>query len=449
MNDTTHKPDTDSNYGTLAKVFAMKHGGSLLGFDQAARALDHYQNGNGANLEMSSDWLRSYESIQKAETKNKSKLETQVLSQPANQQQLSSLKNGQSLTLSGQLENKKIDAKGFTDLHYASGLSNLNTTATYTFTREGDEISVEVTATHDWSDPYDWENGTSFMFGLVTGDEMNDMKARAQAQTFNMVSSWRETAKGKLAIGANGQLILGPLKWDPVKPNAQNQMNAEHVDAFNQTLNMPQLNNLVSALKRADAPKNLIAEVLRGSTIKGRSLTDGVNPSLGAAIMHGIEGRSMVGKTLPGGFTSLERTASERARAEYERSGSVTSATQAAIDGIREAESYNGPSRDLSPEDTMSAKKLQDQLARNTAIREARARDLLSTPSVVISNIPKGAALSAGSTNQPSNALSQSQYAALQDRLAATLGNPTTAQSVWQGTTPERSTTADFHSRAA
>lgn len=97
----------------------------------------------------------------------------------------------------------------------------------------------------------------------------------------------------------------------------------------------------------------------------------------------------------------------------------------------------------------MTTEQLTAQLEHNTAAREARARDLLGAPSVVISNIPANAKRGAGSTNQPSNALSQSQYAALQDRLASTLGNRQAAQSVWQGTTPERSTTADFHSRAA
>lgn len=117
---------------------------------------------------------------------------------------------------------------------------------------------------------------------------------------------------------------------------------------------------------------------------------------------------------------------------------------------------YIGPGHEFSPEDAMTPEELRAQLARNTAILNARtSRNLLddafslSVPDepftgvgdIVISGIPEGAHLSAGTSNV-------SRDKALHDRLTSTLGNRDNANAIWQGTARERASMPDYHSRA-
>jgi len=41
-----------------------------------------------------------------------------------------------------------------------------------TFTRNGNTLTFEGTRNERWHDKYDWEKGTKFMKGMITGDEM-------------------------------------------------------------------------------------------------------------------------------------------------------------------------------------------------------------------------------------------------------------------------------------
>jgi len=72
-----------------------------------------------------------------------------------------------------------------------------------TFTRNGNMLTFEGTRTDNWYDLYDWQKGTKFMKGMITGDEM---QALPGAKPFKMFGTWEGSVKGHIPIGANGKL---------------------------------------------------------------------------------------------------------------------------------------------------------------------------------------------------------------------------------------------------
>lgn len=199
---------------TDTKIGAMETGGRLIGFDMAAEALRHYRGGSGEPLELPADSLRAHPAIRDAESWNQENLKQNILTTPDLRDSLAALKEGESLTRPLAWENKDIRADGFNDLHYASGKSNLDTTATLTFTRAGGNIRVEGDQTHRWRDVYDWQKDTSFLGGLVTGDEMLALENQGKAKPFDMHGTWSgPRVSGSIPIGDDGSLGEPEIDW--------------------------------------------------------------------------------------------------------------------------------------------------------------------------------------------------------------------------------------------
>ncbi|CCQ75665.1 hypothetical protein [Magnetospira sp. QH-2] len=126
---------------TEHKAWLLEHGGRAVGMEQSARALKHYNEGSGQDLQMPTEWLRSNKEITEAEDTNHTAIGSELISDPAVNQQLSSLKDGQSVTIPIGKTLDEIDADGISDLHFASGKSNLQTTGEVTVTRQGNPVA--------------------------------------------------------------------------------------------------------------------------------------------------------------------------------------------------------------------------------------------------------------------------------------------------------------------
>lgn len=198
---------------TEAKIPAMAGAGKILGWEQAARALDHYRGASGKPLEMPPDWLRAQPEILEAEEVNRKNLRQDIINDSDLKSRIGVLKEGQSITNTVTQKNKKIKADGRGDLHYASGKSNLDTNTTLTFTRKGDEIAITGDQTHRWHDMYDWAKGSKFLGGTVTGDEMIALEERGKAKTFEMVGAWGGKVSGRILIGPDGKLSEPDFNW--------------------------------------------------------------------------------------------------------------------------------------------------------------------------------------------------------------------------------------------
>jgi len=238
---------------------------------------------------------------------------------------------------------------------------------------------------------------------------------------------------------------------------AQNRMAGEHVNAVAYAQHMPSYARLQAQLQRAGAPASLLESLAKGSGASAFNKS-GVNPSMAAAMMRGLEGASVVNDVR---FSALDKLAGEHARLEYERTGDAVAATQAGVDAVRAAKeantgqaplsglsneqvaekavqgyrdslmkgtlqidqygrvtrgsladknpNYAGPSHEFSPEDYMTFEQNQQQLARNEAKRlaaktqreapKATAKVPPKTPRTVTINVPRQDYLS-GQTEQ-------------------------------------------------
>ncbi|HEY9078409.1 hypothetical protein [Magnetovibrio sp.] len=164
--------------------------------------------------------------------------------------------------------------------------------------------------------------------------------------------------------------------------------------------------NLQSELMRAGAPEALLRDIAQGS-VTGPYDPKSVHPSMGHAIMRGLEGVSVVNDVR---FSALDKLAGEHARLEYERTGDIAAATQAGVNAVRKEQSadtgqaplsglsnqqvaekafqgyrdtlmkgsltvasgnYAGPSQEYSPEDLMTAEQNQRQLGNQRAKTDA------------------------------------------------------------------------------
>jgi len=199
---------------TAVKTDAMEFGAHAIGFDMAAQALEHYRGGSGEPLELPSEALRAHPAIQRAQADNQGQLSQHFLNQPGLSDKLSALKDGESLTYPLTQTNKGINADDFSDLHYAAGRSNLDTTATLTFTRKGSMLAVDGGQAHDWHDVYDWAKGSSFFGGAMTGDEMIGLEKQGKAKPFVLRGQWKTPVRGSIPIGADGTLGIPDINWD-------------------------------------------------------------------------------------------------------------------------------------------------------------------------------------------------------------------------------------------
>ena len=244
---------------------------------------------------------------------------------------------------------------------------------------------------------------------------------------------------------------------DPKRKGAYIDPYADHVNISENYQHMLGLGKLQMELQRAGAPNSLLESLAKGSGATAFN-KNGVNPSMGAAMMRGLEGVSVVNDVR---FSALDKLAGEHARLEYERTGDVAAATQAGVDAVRAAKevntgqaplsglsnaqvaekavqgyrdylmqdtlqidqygrvtrgsladknpNYAGPSHEFSPEDYMTFEQNQQQLARNEAKRlaakmqreapKATAKTPPKTPRTVTLNVPRQDYLS-GQTQQ-------------------------------------------------
>jgi hypothetical protein len=200
---------------TDTKLDAATTGGRWLGMKLAPLVMEHYRGGSGEPLELPAEKLRAHPAIRKAESQNQEYLKQDILNTPALRDGLAALKEGESYAHPSPLthQNKDINANDRSDLHYASGLSNLDSSATLRFTRDGDGIRIDGEHAHHWHDPYDWKKGTSFLWGLITGDEMLDLEKQGKAKPFDMHGRWGGAVSGRIPIGADGTLGAPEIDW--------------------------------------------------------------------------------------------------------------------------------------------------------------------------------------------------------------------------------------------
>jgi hypothetical protein len=162
----------------------------------AADNLEHFLDGKGAKFSVPLDWLRSFSEVTDAEDKNHKRFEDQLA------KLAKGLAPGASITFSDHWD-AVISAHKWHELFYASGISELSSTGSFTLTRNGDTVTITGTVSQRWHDPYDWNPGMAADipgFGTVPDDVGADLKDAGLGHDYLLEDTYQQTVTGTYTI---------------------------------------------------------------------------------------------------------------------------------------------------------------------------------------------------------------------------------------------------------
>jgi Putative peptidoglycan binding domain len=214
------------------RVKQIEEDGIKRGFELAPRALRHFREGSGTTLRVKRDWLRHRAAVRVAEIRNQKRFENWLtgkrLPSPKSPHEriigdLLRLKDGESLDRRSTWDSL-VRVSGlkqlWSDLHNATGTSNVKSVGSFRLTRKGNTITIVGNVDHIWSDVYDWKKGEEvrLLDGTVfRHDDALSLQHHRGARPFRMESRWSQTVTGKISIGRNrrtGQIVITGIKLD-------------------------------------------------------------------------------------------------------------------------------------------------------------------------------------------------------------------------------------------
>jgi RHS repeat-associated protein len=162
----------------------------------AADNLEYFLGGKGGIKNVPLTTLNKFGAFNDGFKKNKSRFEDQI------EKAAIKLKDGQSTVISDYWD-AVVDPGVFSELYYASGLSQLRSTGKFTLSRKGDKVTVSGTVQNKWFDPYDWNEGMGAYipgFGTVSDDDGIFLKDNGNARDYRLESNWKSTVSGTIEI---------------------------------------------------------------------------------------------------------------------------------------------------------------------------------------------------------------------------------------------------------
>lgn len=162
------------------------------GYPVAASNLEHFLDGGGATKSVPLDWLRGFSVVTAAERTNQLRFETQL------RQEAKGMSDGASKVFTD-FWDRVIRALPTTELYYASGVSQLRSTGTFSLTRAGDNVVITGTVTQRWFDPYNWNPGMSAYIpghGVVSDDVGLDLKDAGRGKDYLLENRYLQVVVG-------------------------------------------------------------------------------------------------------------------------------------------------------------------------------------------------------------------------------------------------------------
>jgi hypothetical protein len=126
---------------------------------------------------------------------------TLMCAQPL-QQKARRVADGASDTLSD-LWDAVISASIVTELYYASGVSQLKSTGSFSLSRAGRVVSITGTVHQRWFDPYNWNPGMGAIIpghGSVSDDVGLDLKDAGRGHDYLLENLYDQTLTGTYTI---------------------------------------------------------------------------------------------------------------------------------------------------------------------------------------------------------------------------------------------------------
>ncbi|HZA18776.1 MAG TPA: hypothetical protein VE645_18140 [Pseudonocardiaceae bacterium] len=167
------------------------------GYPVAADNLEHFLTGGGATRSVPQTWLRSFSVVTEAERKNQERFEDQLKTRAK------ALAGGGSTTLSDWWA-AVVRAPMGTELYFASGVSQLNSTGTFALSRAGQVVTIIGTTVNlRWFDPYNWNPGSSAWIpghGVVSDDVGLDLKDAGRGHDYLLENLYTQTLAATYTI---------------------------------------------------------------------------------------------------------------------------------------------------------------------------------------------------------------------------------------------------------
>lgn len=166
------------------------------GYPVAAGNLEHFLTGGGATRSLPLGWLRSYAVVTEAEQRNHERFEDQL------KDRAKALAAGGSTTFSDYWD-AVIRASATTELFYASGISQLRSSGSFSLSRAGQVVTITGTVQQRWFDPYNWNPGSGAWIpghGVVSDDVGLDLKDAGRGHDYLLENRYTQTLAGTYTI---------------------------------------------------------------------------------------------------------------------------------------------------------------------------------------------------------------------------------------------------------
>lgn len=180
-----------------------------IGWNVAADNLQRFVDGTGEGKGNSGQWidpkwLQTFAVVKAGEDRNRNYFESETNSQGDCLKSIAQgLNDGQTAQYVDYWETLVTSYSPTKELSFASGASTLKTSGQFTLTRQGDEVAIEGTMTHDWFDPYDWHENLGFYvpgFGDVSDADALLLQQHRGARPFTMRSRWKQVWRGTYSL---------------------------------------------------------------------------------------------------------------------------------------------------------------------------------------------------------------------------------------------------------
>ncbi|QQV03159.1 MULTISPECIES: hypothetical protein [Chryseobacterium] len=162
----------------------------------AADNLQYFLNGKGGTKKIGLNTLIQFGAFNEGLERNKSRFENQLYDVAEK------LKDGQTTSLNDYWDSV-INPGVFSELYYASGMSQLTSKGKFTLSRKGNTITISGSVENRWHDPYNWNAGMSAYipgFGDVSDDDGNYLIEYGNARPFLLESKWKYNVSGTIII---------------------------------------------------------------------------------------------------------------------------------------------------------------------------------------------------------------------------------------------------------
>jgi len=200
-------PDGKTDLDKIELKFnTMILGAETRGWHGAAANMRHFLNGRGATRYLDASWLKGFNSVQQAISRNYRYYESEFRNIATTMKdgdviQINEYPSGGNFAFgpfgdNGYAATETASRRSEGDLYYASGTFTITSFCDVTLRKENGKVTVNGNMLNIFWDVYDWHPGWSALvpgFGYVFDSEAQALVDAGRASPYKMQSSWTES----------------------------------------------------------------------------------------------------------------------------------------------------------------------------------------------------------------------------------------------------------------